>query len=243
MLGGDGMRKRTLLILIIILMCVVVAIGGALMFINSKSVLFQDKKRLPDKTPDDLKILVDVTENRMYLISKGNVIKSYSVSTGKYESPSPIGDWKIVSKDTWGDGFGGHWIGLNVPWGKYGIHGTNKPGSIGGAASHGCIRMFNDEVAELYRFVKYGTPVKIYGGPFGPFGMGFRPLSPGDRGSDVYEVQKKLKSAGYFKGYVDGIYGEEMRSAVLEYEKKNGLYQSNCIGHKFYSRLGIFLFE
>ncbi len=59
-----------------------------------------------------------------------------------------------------GGGFGSRWMGLNVPWGgKYGIHGTNQPGSIGFNASAGCIRMRNKDVEELYNLVEYNTTV------------------------------------------------------------------------------------
>lgn len=103
--------------------------------------------------------------------------------------------------------------------------------------------MYNEDVKELYNFVKHGTHVKIYGGIFGPFGNGFRVLEPGDRGSDVYEVQRHLKRAGYYKGYVNGIYNEEMEYAVHEFQEKNELPISNSIGYRFYNKLGIFLFE
>ncbi|MBM3521264.1 MAG: L,D-transpeptidase, partial [Alphaproteobacteria bacterium] len=43
----------------------------------------------------------------------------------------------------------------------YRIHGTNEPTSIGKAASSGCIRMLNDDVIELYRFVKLGATVTV----------------------------------------------------------------------------------
>ena len=43
----------------------------------------------------------------------------------------------------------------------YRIHGTNEPSSIGKDASSGCIRMLNDDVSELYRFVKVGTEVTV----------------------------------------------------------------------------------
>jgi hypothetical protein len=235
--------KRILLLIVIIGMCILVAIGGTITFVNSNSILKQDKGESTNKAPKDLRIFVDITENKMYLLSEGKVIKTYPVSTGKYNSPSPIGDWIIVGKDTWGEGFGGRWMAFNVPWGKYGIHGTNEPWSIGAPLSHGCIRMRNKDVAELYKIVHYGTPVKIYGGPFGPFGTGFRIIKPGDRGSDVYEVQKRLKEKGYFKGYVNGIYGQEMENAVHQFQKKNGLPVSNYIGYSFYNKLGIVLFD
>ena len=44
----------------------------------------------------------------------------------------------------------------------YLIHGTNEEGSIGEAVSHGCVRMYNEDVAELYALVNVGTPIYIY---------------------------------------------------------------------------------
>jgi L,D-transpeptidase-like protein len=44
----------------------------------------------------------------------------------------------------------------------YGIHGTNEPESIGHAASHGCVRLRNEDVEKLYDMVAVGTPVYIY---------------------------------------------------------------------------------
>jgi hypothetical protein len=46
--------------------------------------------------------------------------------------------------------------------GAFAIHGTNKPVSIGRAASHGCLRMLNKDIQELYPLVEVGTPVFIY---------------------------------------------------------------------------------
>lgn len=45
--------------------------------------------------------------------------------------------------------------------GEYAIHGTNNPGSIGGFVSHGCIRMYNQDVMDLYGRVSFGTPVVV----------------------------------------------------------------------------------
>jgi lipoprotein-anchoring transpeptidase ErfK/SrfK len=44
----------------------------------------------------------------------------------------------------------------------YGIHGTNVPGSIGKAASHGCIRMRNHDVEELFELVGVGVTVELH---------------------------------------------------------------------------------
>ncbi len=51
-------------------------------------------------------------------------------------------------------------IGLG-PGGEYAIHGTNMPATIGTAASYGCFRMHNHDVADLYARVRMGTPVVV----------------------------------------------------------------------------------
>ncbi len=50
---------------------------------------------------------------------------------------------------------------LTMRNGEYAIHGTDNPGSIGGFVSHGCIRMYNRDIQELYRLVEVGTPVIV----------------------------------------------------------------------------------
>ena len=50
---------------------------------------------------------------------------------------------------------------LTMRGGEYAIHGTNRPQSIGHFVSHGCIRMHNRDIVELYRMVPVGTPVIV----------------------------------------------------------------------------------
>jgi lipoprotein-anchoring transpeptidase ErfK/SrfK len=50
---------------------------------------------------------------------------------------------------------------LTLRGGEYAIHGTNRPASIGGFVSYGCIRMYNSDIQELYRLVNIGTPVIV----------------------------------------------------------------------------------
>lgn len=190
-------------------------------------------------------ILIDITEERLFLIDNSNnsIVKSYPIASGKKGTPSPLGTWIINSKSKWSGGFGTRWLGLNVPWGKYGIHGTNKPSSIGTAASHGCIRMLNKDVEDLYKYVGIGTIVTIHGGPYGPFGSSFRTLKPGDTGSDVYEIQRILKNKGYYKGYVDGKYGEGMKESIIKYRKDNKLNIDHNIDSEFYKAIGVKPFE
>ena len=50
---------------------------------------------------------------------------------------------------------------LTLAGGEYAIHGTNSPRSIGGYVSYGCIRMYNQDIADLYARVNVGTPVVV----------------------------------------------------------------------------------
>jgi lipoprotein-anchoring transpeptidase ErfK/SrfK len=50
---------------------------------------------------------------------------------------------------------------LTLSGGEYAIHGTNNPGSIGGFVSYGCIRMYNQDITDLYDRVGVGTPVIV----------------------------------------------------------------------------------
>jgi lipoprotein-anchoring transpeptidase ErfK/SrfK len=50
---------------------------------------------------------------------------------------------------------------LTLSGGEYAIHGTNRPESIGGFVSHGCIRMYNEDITDLYNRVGYYTPVVV----------------------------------------------------------------------------------
>lgn len=189
------------------------------------------------------KVLVDVEESKLYLFQDNELIKTYKCSGGKWSTPSPIGTWTIISKAKWGEGFGGSWMGLNVPWGQFGIHGTLEKGSIGWASSHGCIRMENSEVAELYKTIPIGTKVTIVDGPYGAFGKGFRHLKSGMYGSDVMEIQKRLKQLGFFTGNANGKFGSATEEAVKKYCKANNLYVRKTIDIELQKHMGFFLLE
>jgi len=50
---------------------------------------------------------------------------------------------------------------LTLAGGEYAIHGTNRPGSVGGFVSYGCIRMLNPDITDLYQRVSVGTTVVV----------------------------------------------------------------------------------
>ncbi len=57
---------------------------------------------------------------------------------------------------------GTRWIGFHDDGGgSYGMHGTNSPSSIGKFVSHGCVRMHNEDVEQLFELVRQGTPVVV----------------------------------------------------------------------------------
>ncbi len=190
-------------------------------------------------------ILVEVDKKQLQVLNKfdGEIIKTYPIATGKPNSPTPLGTFKIVEKAKWGEGFGTRWMGLDVPWGNYGIHGTNKPGSIGSNLSAGCVRMRNRDVEDLFDMVEIGTLVNISNGIYGALGQGFRELRPGDRGTDVLEVQKRLAQRGYYDGSLDGIYGEMMKLSLINYLKENNMEITDKINFLIYNSLGIILME
>lgn len=188
-------------------------------------------------------ILVDVEDSKLFLFEDSQLIKTYKCSGGKWSTPSPIGTWTITEKAKWGEGFGGSWLGLNVPWGQFGIHGTLDRHSVGWASSHGCIRMQNEEVAELYKIVPIGTKVTIVDGVYGAFGKGFRDLKSGMYGSDVLEIQKMLKELGFFNGNPNGKFGGETESAVRKYCTANGLYSRKIIDVELQKHMGFELMD
>ena len=237
-------KKLYMSILILFLVAIFLILGNLIYKITMKNRISLEDVYLK-RNSGTYTILVEVHKKQLKLIDRENesVLKTYPIATGKPSSPTPLGTFKIVEKAQWGEGFGTRWLGLNVPWGKYGIHGTNRPGSIGGNLSAGCIRMRNRDVEELYSMVSNNTIVTIINGLYGPFGQGFRELKPGDRGSDVLEVQKRLQQKGYYEGSLDGIYGEGMKSALIKFLKDNNLSLIDKISEEIYSKLDIVLME
>lgn len=189
-------------------------------------------------------IWVDIHQKSLTLYEGVEPVKRYAVATGTGQTPTPIGVYRINSRFA-GElgGFGTRFLGLNVPWGQFGIHGTNRPDSIGTNASHGCIRMHVKDSEELYGLVGNGTRVVIEGGPYGWLDQGLKTLRPGDRSSHVAAVQARLLQLGYGYQWPDGIYGEGTQAAVARARKTLGLPQRDLVDEGFYRAIGLILFE
>ncbi len=129
---------------------------------------------VPAPAPKRL-VLVSIPDRKLALLDEGKVVKVYRVAVGAGSSPSPAGEFEIVNRITNPTYYHPHivipasaqspigmrWLGLNRK--GYGIHGTNEPRSIGRAASHGCIRMNNRDIAQFFRLVRVGDVVEIRG--------------------------------------------------------------------------------
>jgi lipoprotein-anchoring transpeptidase ErfK/SrfK len=129
-----------------------------------------------------VRMLIDISDRKLYVEEDGNRIQSFNVAVGTDRHPTPTGSYD-VSRIIWNP----RWVPPNSDWAEgekvrepgdpknpmgrvkiffkeptYYIHGTNAESSIGSAASHGCVRMLNDEVIDLARLLvdRTGTPVE-----------------------------------------------------------------------------------
>lgn len=187
-----------------------------------------------------VEVVIDTFRRKLIVFNDYKPYAQFPIAIGKAETPSPIGNWKVINKAiNWGTGFGTRWIGLNVPWGVYGIHGTNKPWSIGSMASHGCFRMWNRDVEKIYTWIKHGTTVTVIGNPFGYMAGGIQTLNVGDSSAAVKHVQQRLKNRGFYKGTPDGLFGPATEKAVKLLQKRYNLETSGQVGIKEYQALGV----
>ena len=124
---------------------------------------------------DSRKISINLAARSLAVYEGQKRIRLYPIGPGKASTPTPVGYFKVESKDlnpTWTDptdpGYSipsGESNPLGYRWmevqGNYGIHGTNKPESIGHYVSNGCIRMNEKDVEDVFDLVKVGTPIEI----------------------------------------------------------------------------------
>ncbi len=220
----------------------------------------------PRLLSSDVAIQIDVSSRTLSLLSGGSAQYSFPCGIGKYSTPTPVGNWAIREKvvnPSW-QVLGSRWMGLNVPWGNYGIHGTNAPWSIGRYISNGCIRLLNQNAELIFSRVSIGTPVHIVGrypgtasagapgyqpgvSPAGPLYPPTGPASPGTsyelrRGSvgpDVVRLQQRLAQVGFDPGQPDGLFGARTEQAVVSFQVSRGLPGNGVVGASTRAALGI----
>ncbi len=133
-------------------------------------------------------IVINLGDSRLYYFPEdGTTPVSFPIGIGRYNWTTPLGTTRIVRKaknPTWyvpksirtedpslppvvppgpDNPLGGHALYLGMP--GYLIHGTNKPWGIGMRVTHGCIRMYPENIAWLFQVVRPGTPVEIVDQP------------------------------------------------------------------------------
>lgn len=156
-----------------------VAGGGATAFIATRPPAEIEAESFDDAT---LRLRVDLSERQLYVEENGSVVKTYPVAIGKAKHPTPRGSYS-VNRVIWNP----RWVPPNSEWARgkkprepgdprnpmgrvkaffreptYYIHGTDDESSIGKAASHGCVRMRNDDIIELSRYLVEhgGAPIE-----------------------------------------------------------------------------------
>ncbi len=127
--------------------------------------------------PAARRIVVSIPDRKLALMEGDRVVKVYPVAVGAAGTPSPSGSFTVVKRVThpaWyspgkvvppgrNNPLGTRWIGLSLK--GYGIHGTSNPRSIGRRASHGCIRLRNADIEELFGLVAVGDAVELRAEP------------------------------------------------------------------------------
>lgn len=132
-------------------------------------------------TPKDFRIVIERSTCALYLMDSDGLFKRYAVGLGMPGHETTLGKYKVGTKQkdpAWwkpGEGMipagdpanelGTRWMPL-VPLEEglpedLGIHGTIAPDTVGGYTSHGCARLTNENVEELYDLVVRSTPVEI----------------------------------------------------------------------------------
>jgi L,D-transpeptidase ErfK/SrfK len=134
-------------------------------------------------------IVINVPQRMLFLMQDGHVVARYPIAVGLRSWPTFLGTFTIVLKEVdpvWDvppsiqeemrragktvlthvapgpdNPLGKFWLGLDRP--NFGIHGTNAPGSVGKAVTHGCLRMIGADIEDLFGRIEVGTPgISVY---------------------------------------------------------------------------------
>lgn len=139
-----------------------------------------DLREFDRYAPQDqrVNVLLKLDRRKLYVFQGQKLVASFPVAVGRPGFATPTGDFTVfemIVNPAWQnprtgevetpgiDGsLGLRWIGFfEMAHGVIGFHGTPNVASIGQAASHGCVRMRNEDVVKLYELVKIGTAVRV----------------------------------------------------------------------------------
>ncbi len=214
---------------------------------------------LPEVEPVGL--VINIPEMRLYDFTVKGLPEVFAIAIGDEIDNSLLGDFKVGNKRAnpiWyvpasiraekpdlpaqvppgpDNPLGDRW--MNVGTTSYGIHGTNTPYSIGRLATHGCIRLYNDEMRRLWERTASGTKLKLV----------YQPVKLGRRGNglfleaypDVYnrepnrvgELMAKLRELG-FTTYVDAELMQQVIKDAIGYPIQIGTVPSALLDAAMY---------
>lgn len=154
----------------------VVAVIAVVVFFAFTTTAAQSSQQTSQPAPASLSrriVLVSIPDRKLAVLDGDEVLATFPVAVGADVSPSPTGEFQIINRvshptyyhagkviPTGKDNpLGTRWVGLSQK--GYGIHGTNAPGSVGHAASHGCIRLRNRDIEKLFTILRVGDSVVI----------------------------------------------------------------------------------
>lgn len=130
-------------------------------------------------TPSGMRLQIDLSSRRLTLYQGEMEMSHFPIAVGREGWQTPIGEWEVrqmIHDPAWRNPFtgrvisgsdpenplGDYWIGFWTDGENWvGMHGTPNPESVGRAASHGCIRLYNHDIAALFALVTVGTPVIV----------------------------------------------------------------------------------
>lgn len=133
---------------------------------------------LPDVTTQETRLVLKLKQRRLYVYQGQQLKASYPVAVGRSGWETPTGQFRVmgmVQNPGWTNPFtrkvmppgpdnplGDRWIAFWTDGrNSIGFHGTPDRDSVGQAASHGCVRMLNEDIRELYEMAVLGTPVTV----------------------------------------------------------------------------------
>lgn len=184
-------------------------------------------------------VVINLPEMRLYrFFPRMKMVKTYPVGIGGLGSETPEGVYRVVEREvnpTWevppslqekhgvtiippgpDNPLGKYWIGLSLK--SYGIHGTNFPWSVGRLISHGCIRLYPEHIAKLFKETSLGTFVEII---YEPVKIGFRlgeiflEVHPDPYGK-IADMETYTRAKFQKLGLWDDISKENLKKALIK---------------------------
>ncbi|WP_198264116.1 L,D-transpeptidase family protein [sulfur-oxidizing endosymbiont of Gigantopelta aegis] len=223
---------------------------------TKKQILIPSSRVLPDTPRKGLTL--NLPEYRLYYFpADGKTVSTHPVSIGRQDWNTPLGQTKIVTKranPTWtppasikkehaekgeilpdvvpagpDNPLGLFALRLGIP--GYLIHGTNKPYGVGMRVSHGCVRMYPEDIEKLFPEVKVGMPVNIVNQPVKVGWLNnkiYIEVHPQLEGEELpyeqlYEKTMALIRQAFFKHNPQQALVVEAQALRDALEKKNGL--------------------